>query len=228
MTLVTIRNESWSTYSEKINDQWNVSLRGGSAIQNCSIRGHLCIDKMSCVNRCTIQGNNGVGCFSYIADTVIGRYSTIASRVSCGAFNHPTDWLSISEFQYRDVGYAYEENRWFLADHSLGVSQTVIGHDSWICDNAVVLSGIGIGIGAIVGAGAVVTKHVPPYAIVCGNPARIIRYRFSSDIIEQLLSSKWWELDISDLSGLQLDYRDIRECMQAIQSLRDRINANTH
>ena len=68
-----------------------------------------------------------------------------------------------------------------------------VGHDVWIGKRAIILPNVSIGSGAIVGAGSVVTKDVPPYAVAAGNPARIIRYRFSTDQIEQLLSIQWWD-----------------------------------
>jgi acetyltransferase-like isoleucine patch superfamily enzyme len=70
-----------------------------------------------------------------------------------------------------------------------------IGNDVWIGRGATVLPGVHIGHGAVVGAEAVVTKHVPPYAIVAGNPARTIRYRFSDEVIAQLLAIRWWDWD---------------------------------
>jgi virginiamycin A acetyltransferase len=75
----------------------------------------------------------------------------------------------------------------------------IIGNDVWIGYGAMILSGVTIGDGAIVGAGAIVTKDVPPYAIVAGNPARIIRYRFSPASIEHLLHIRWWDWPISKL-----------------------------
>ncbi len=74
-----------------------------------------------------------------------------------------------------------------------GKGNVVIGNDVWIGLNALVLSGVTIGDGAVIGAGCVVTKDVAPYAIVAGNPARLIRYRFSPETIESLLKIKWWD-----------------------------------
>jgi acetyltransferase-like isoleucine patch superfamily enzyme len=70
---------------------------------------------------------------------------------------------------------------------------TIVGSDVWTCENCLILSGVTIGDGAIVAAGAVVTKDVPPYAIVGGNPAKLIRYRFDEDQIQALLEIRWWD-----------------------------------
>lgn len=80
-----------------------------------------------------------------------------------------------------------------------------IEHDVWVAHGALILSGVTIGTGAIIGAGSVVTRDVPPYAIVAGNPARIIRYRFSEEIIACLLNSRWWEMPPEQLRN----YKDV-------------------
>ncbi|MDG4891796.1 CatB-related O-acetyltransferase [Mesorhizobium sp. WSM4887] len=71
----------------------------------------------------------------------------------------------------------------------------IIGHDVWICHGAVIISGVSIGHGAVIGTNAVVTKDVPPYAVVGGVPAGIIRYRFPKEIVEKLLTICWWDWD---------------------------------
>lgn len=78
-----------------------------------------------------------------------------------------------------------------------------IGHDVWVGQNAIILSGVSIGTGAVIGAGAVVTKDIPPYAIAVGSPARVISFRFHSNIIENLLESRWWELSDEKLMSLE-------------------------
>jgi acetyltransferase-like isoleucine patch superfamily enzyme len=80
---------------------------------------------------------------------------------------------------------------------------TIIGNDVWIGIDATILSGVTVGHGAVVGARAVVTTSVPPYAVVVGNPARIVRYRFASEIRERLLSLAWWDWDDRRIKDLE-------------------------
>jgi virginiamycin A acetyltransferase len=125
--------------------------------------------------------------------TVVGRYCSIASGVRTFT---------------REVPLEFKSNSALFCDPALGVvahdprppGRLVIGHDVWLGYNAVVLPTVSsIGIGAFVGANSVVHKDVPPYAIVAGNPARVIRYRFSPPVIERLLASRWWESSIEEL-----------------------------
>ncbi len=120
----------------------------------------------------------------------IGRYCSIAASAMLAPGCHPADWLS-SSFFLGDL----KLNE--VADCTTGATsrthRTVqIGNDVWIGANAVVMDGVTIGDGAIVAAGAVVTKDVPPYAIVGGIPAKVIKYRFSESLIERLLKARWW------------------------------------
>jgi serine acetyltransferase len=97
------------------------------------------------------------------------------------------------------------------------LQHVTIGNDVWTGHNVNIMSGVNVGDGAVIAAGAVVTKDVPPYAIVAGVPATIKRYRFSDKIVERLLRSKWWELELSQLSGLP--FNDVERCLEAIERL---------
>lgn len=142
----------------------------------------------------------------------IGRYSSIAEGVAAMGTPHPTDWVSSSPFSYvsnprrpfaeffRDKGMPEPE----LLNFDHGVRQIVIGHDVWIGGEAMIKQGVEIGHGAVVGARSVVTRNVPPYAIVAGAPARIIRYRFPEALIARLMGLAWWKYTPDQLRPLDL------------------------
>lgn len=161
--------------------------------------------------------------YSSILRTTIGSFCTIGVRTSINPFSHPSSWLSIHEFQYHANAFDFMEeyrNTVRLPRSAAPSEPVIIGSDVWMGNNAVVLPGVTIGHGAIVAAGSVVTKDVPPYAVVFGVPATIIKYRFSEEIIERQLDLKWWELEISELSGLP--FNDIEKCLAEIERIRQR------
>lgn len=143
-----------------------------------------------------------VGSYSHLEKVKIGRYTCIGQNVKNINANHSSrDFVSIHPCFYstqRQSGFTYVEKNLF-AEHSYVDNQNrwfnVIGNDVWIGTNTVLLGGVSIGDGAIVGAGSVVTKDVPPYAVIGGTPARILRYRFTDDQIKKLLKVHWWDRD---------------------------------
>jgi len=92
----------------------------------------------------------------------------------------------------------------------------IIKHDVWIGANCTILDEITIGNGAVIGAGSVVTKDVPAYAIVGGNPAKIIKYRFSPEIIREIEATQFWELDMSEIDKFNIHTKNIRELLDQI------------
>ena len=127
----------------------------------------------------------------------IGAYCSIATGVEIFlGGHHRTDWISTFPFPAK-----IPEAR-HITDYGGSRGDVRIGSDVWICSNAMILSGVNIGHGAVVAARAVVTKDVPPYAIVAGNPARVVRYRMSEERIAALLRSQWWLLPEAQIKRL--------------------------
>jgi acetyltransferase-like isoleucine patch superfamily enzyme len=135
-----------------------------------------------------------IGDHSYVNDGTrigiarIGRFCSIAYHCSIGLHEHPLDLVSTSPRLYGTENLLGQP-----AAHMDLTQPTIIGHDVWIGSNAVLMQGIEIGTGAVVAAGAVVTKDVPPYSIVAGVPARVQRMRFEPEVVQGLLESRWWE-----------------------------------
>ena len=139
-------------------------------------------------------------------NTRIGRYVSIAHNVQLGLAQHPLDVLSTSPKIYGKTKRFVQEGRM--------VEPIIIDNDIWIGASVIVLNGVHIGPGAVVAAGAVVTKDVPPYAIVGGVPARVIRYRFEPKVIKELLASQWWNLPDNEVQKLPFD--DVSACLKQL------------
>jgi len=121
----------------------------------------------------------------------IGAYCSIAGKVQIFlSGNHRTDWVTTFPLNRRFPKWRRATS---IKHETISKGDVVIGNDVWLGYKSLILSGISIGDGAVIAAGSIITKDVPPYAIVGGNPAKIIRYRFSDDIIARLLKTKWWE-----------------------------------
>lgn len=139
----------------------------------------------------------------------VGRYGQIGESVILGPPEHPQDWFSNHPFAFTRADelpkmYELDDFRRLAPDGSEArhytsevPSDTIIGHEAYIGAGAFVKRGVTIGDGAVVAARAVVTHDVPPYAIVAGSPARVLRLRFDERIVERMLALQWWRYDLA-------------------------------
>jgi len=202
---------------KKIGD---IKLGFYSQIIDSQVEKKINVNNFSTINRALIGNYFGLGNFSYVADAKIGRYCSFGSRVSIGSFDHPLTYLSIHEFQYRDIKKLFNIKNSYQKLKKK--KQTIIENDVWIGDNSFIKSGVKIGNGAVIAASSVVTKNVEPYSIVGGNPSKIIKYRFDNKTVKELLKIKWWELNITDLEGC--NFQNINDAINFIKKLKKKIS----
>jgi acetyltransferase-like isoleucine patch superfamily enzyme len=148
----------------------------------------------------------------------IGAFSSIASgvKIFLGG-EHNTDWVSTYPFN------AFWKEAFRLSGHPRTKGDVVIGNDVWIGSEAVILSGVEIGNGAVVGLRSVVTQNIPPYAIAVGSPARVVRMRFDDKTISRLMVAKWWDLEETQIKNLLplLMSSNIVDFLRVVEDLRD-------
>lgn len=154
-----------------------------------------------------------IGDYSYVQartqvfNAEIGAYCSIAPEVVIGLVDHPTHFISSSPVIYDNT----QPLPRFLVDAPLDAAhhpRTVVGADVWIGQRAMIKAGVRIGVGAVIGAGALVTSDVPPYAIVVGTPAHVLRRRFADDLCDRLLASQWWMRDADEIACLHDCFAD--------------------
>jgi acetyltransferase-like isoleucine patch superfamily enzyme len=166
-----------------------VVLFEGVTIQNSNIGDHTYVQKNAMIN------NADVGAFCSIAG---GVCLGLPQHDICSVSSHPAFYLKDTP-----LAKTYSSKNYFWPS-----TRTKIGSDVWIGQNALIMSGVNIGVGAVIGAGAVVTRDVENYEVVAGVPAKHIRYRFGEEKRNALIKTKWWEMSdkwYEDNAALFLD-----------------------
>lgn len=185
----------------------NIHLSEGVRLYKVILSGNVSIGRFS-----SLWGPN-ISIIAKKNPIVIGNFCSIASNVTFQEFLH--DYSRVSTH--------------FISKNVLGIDKDLeegkskgpirIGHDVWIGKDVTIMSGVTIGTGAVIGANAVVTKDIPPYAIAVGCPAKIIKYRFSEDVISRLLSSEWWNYSKENIASMYSKFDDVNEFLSQIEKM---------
>lgn len=202
------------------------TLKNGVIVGDNSVIKETNLDENVRVQRNSMIQNSTIGSYSYSGmrftaiQCKIGKFCSISWNVSIGGANHDYERLTTHSMLY-DTSYGMVEE----PIYNRFDDKCEIGNDVWIGAGAQVLRGVRIGDGAVIAAGAVVNKDVPPYAIVAGIPATIIKYRFDKKIIDELLNIKWWDFDLKiirdniSIIGSKIDEDSIKK-LKAIKKTR--------
>jgi acetyltransferase-like isoleucine patch superfamily enzyme len=175
----------------------NVSIGKNTLVSDTTIGNNVTIQHDCCLI------NVLIGDFSYVSSgtqldlTQVGKFCSLGPQILCGCGGHPIDLVSTNPVFFStstQSGFTFAEKDYFKDREDI-----IIGHDVWIGARAFIKDGVKVGNGAVIAAGAVVVKDVPNYAIVGGTPAKIIRYRFPPEIIQELLIIQWWNWPVEKL-----------------------------
>lgn len=163
-----------------------------SRIEQSTIGENVCIQRNNMVYSTNIGRYTYTGKNTTIWNSDIGKFCSLSWNVNIGGANHDYNRITTHSFLYsNDFGLKPEDE---LGYDRFARESCIIGNDVWIAAGANICRNVRIGTGAVIGAGAVVTKDVEPYSIVVGVPAKVIKKRFSDEIIESLLHANWWDL----------------------------------
>ena len=176
--------------------------------------------------RAEVHRDSTIGRFSFVnnrsivyRNVTIGRFTSVARNCEIGVAIHPTATLSTHSFQYSSAGFRKVEGyddmpRFNHEEHPA----TSIGSDVWVGAQVIIKAGVRIGHGAVVGAHSTIIRDVPPFSVVVGSPGRIVRMRFKLDVIDSLIDTHWWDLQLHQIR--ELPFHDVPRCLQLLAAIR--------
>ncbi|MEO1470263.1 MAG: chloramphenicol acetyltransferase [Pseudomonadota bacterium] len=184
-------------------------IQEGCAVENATLGPYTQLCTGTRLLHSTLGAYSYAERFCDIANATIGRFVNIASYARIGATDHPMHLACQHHMLYRSASYWDDVEDWADFFAARRARRVEIGHDVWIGHMAMVKPEVTVGHGAVIGAGAVVTRDVPPYAIVAGNPARKLRDRHPPAIAERLIALAWWDWDHARLRSALDDLRTL-------------------
>lgn len=181
-----------------------------ASIKNCMLGKYTEIQNYVSLTDSSMDDYSYVCEYSQITNSTIGKFVNIASNVRINPGFHPYEMPSQHHMLYRREMYGFGDNDKAFFKYR-EIQSVNIGHDVWIGHGAVIMPGVTIHNGAIIGSNAVVTKDVPSYAIVAGVSSKILKYRFSKEVINSLEEISWWNWSHEIIQERLEDLKDIRE-----------------
>jgi acetyltransferase-like isoleucine patch superfamily enzyme len=175
------------------------SIGNYSRVDYSKLNEKVRIDRNNHIYQSSLARYSYTGMGVVVMHAEIGAFTSISWNVSIGGADHAYSRMTQHSFLYNDVDNIRPDTETTAYDRF--VKPVTVGCDVWIAAGAVITRGVTIGHGAVIGANSVVTKDIPPYAIAVGSPAKIIKYRFSSDVISLLLELKWWDWPIAKIKA---------------------------
>lgn len=162
-----------------------------SKVEESKLDDYARIDRYNYIWKSHIGRHSYTGKNTSIIDSSIGNFASISWNVTIGGANHNYNKITTHSFLYNDIDNIRPDNSGIAYDRF--TEKCDIENDVWIGTGAIILRDVHIGNGAVIAAGSIVTKDVSDYAVVAGNPAKVIKYRFDENMIERLLKLKWWD-----------------------------------
>ncbi len=186
------------------------TLAPTASVRNCSFGRYTQVGEQVHMTHCLLDDYSYVQPYCDLMSTDIGKFANIASMVRINPGFHPMDYPTLHHFTYRPTMYGMAEVDDVAFFEWRNRQRVVIGHDTWIGHGAVIMPGVRVGNGAVVGSNSVVTKDVPPYAIVGGVAAKVIRQRFPRAISQALEATAWWDWDHETLTERLPEFKNLR------------------
>ena len=214
----------WNVRKYKLQAKFGCLFGNGVYIDSKSIiNGYIDVQKGTSIIESLINGGNNIGRFNSFVKCQIGKYCIMGDYNRNIYGHHPVNtFVSMHSFFYQPQSHGYTQkvtlphvNLYKYADKEKKY-HNIIGNDVYVTNNVLLIEGVKVGNGAVITPGSVVTKNVPPYAIVRGNPAKVVAYRFKPHEIKFLEKLQWWDKDDEWLRSHADDFCDIKLLMKRV------------